>query len=1201
MQTPIVREFRDDILNKNPENQVRQEPFKLDVTPGPEGRVIVPRHSPFFINSLKLYFKNGQEMTDEHWEIYRIMPGLTNLAAQGVACMIRLKDPSITEGLIDYDVVGEFTLFDTSMMSLVIGAVEDDRMIDWNNLHNKPIVFPPKLHPHSLLWDIVAFQDTIDFLNLLSDFSNSRGTPIIQIKIERYFANFNTYLALYRKQLEGFINNHINAYNSHGAKASQVNLGNVDNYATAQTMAELMSGRTDLHLTVQGLKTILELTSFDSDEFLTKDTLPLSQFGNTNFIPPSIDGSFEGLGGQLETAAITLESDGSIVFLENRFDGRVDGLYYSVMQTPYAADATEKLTRSFSAYRYTHQRIEADGARVNRICQGSGDECILMMDNQKNYWYIGLTNGSLDPAKHVLSRIDMSGLLADLPQGAQLKYYARYINVFLMGDWVYLSLAFSPSMGPLGSDAGNIADIRYRSFWKVPKASVAAQVPVTAVRQNLSFVDGDGVQRNNNTYWRICTPVNDPNYPQGYPYFTKYYHTFVQRNGVNGADFQTSGLYRSQQTFVAPHPTKPGIYVIKFYGAFWARYVVAGVASAYQTQLEMTYEIDPNTGVMTLLHKTPVLTLDFTNLPIWDPANMNHAVYAYDAQGAAVLPDGTIISSYAVYQSFPRGVFMYRPRNFKNRYDVISRRWRDQLGTVETIGIQFESVVSPIKSGVRGRAYMLGNGGDFYVAGYGDPGNRQKFYYRASPGKLAQRSDVTNIFYNDVRCRALSNKVTEVRNHPQTGGACVTVPSAQLDAYGIDVGDNSFCVGIQKKYLQLDGNSPEWTDPAEDDAIKLVADYTTRIAADGLMEIVPTATITYPAAIVNLLKREVTNIAEMLASPKVIVSICDPNGRLTNRFGWLPVLVQVTWARTSDVGRQHTFMSITPTYSGGTDKTVTGFTVLDKIHGDWPNYAATVTSTYWDATPAGSENTTSHGPMRCGYHVNGNEIRGYFDTGIVASAPGDGCSVAAEFYYANKTTRRWNNPGVEGGTFLSITGNSGSGRHRAVAPDLGVVEAIPHAVAAGGAATLFRRTDGTGYTALLGSVYPEIGWVIFFKEPIKAVFNGKGYILPNGTVDLRDIDPAPANKTFYIYAVLNDGVPVYEITTEKRLESPFQVWVGTAVTNNLQILTIERFNVFTINGSRISEIKRGNSIPASSGLVNVEGQIPWLRSNEMLP
>jgi hypothetical protein len=107
--------------------------------------------------------------------------------------------------------------------------------------------------------------------------------------------------------------------------------------------------------------------------------------------------------------------------------------------------------------------------------------------------------------------------------------------------------------------------------------------------------------------------------------------------------------------------------------------------------------------------------------------------------------------------------------------------------------------------------------------------------------------------------------------------------------------------------------------------------------------------------------------------------------------------------------------------------------------------------------------------------------------------------------------------------------------------------------------------------------------------------------LPAGTVDLRDIDPAPANKTFYIYALLKDGIPTYEIAQEKRLETSFQAWVGTVVTNNLQILTIERFNVSILNGNRISELKRGNAIPAASGLANSEGQLPWLTNAELLP
>lgn len=1211
MQFPIVREYQTDVKNTNPDNEVRNEPFSVDE--GVWTRVIVPKHSPFFVESLKLYFPNGQPMNPgEHYRIFKLMPLLTDTVGHPVSCTIELLDETITEGLIDYDVVGEFSLFDTSLMSMIMAVEKDDRPVWWENLHGKPVVFPPILHKHSLLYDIVAFQDLIDLMDSVAAALDKQGLPLIQIRIKHYMDLLTHYLNMYKGMLLKYLQTHMATHNHHGLKAVQVALEKVDNFPTATSTADLRSNRRDMHLTVRGLKTIVDQTGFDAKEFIADGTLPITQFGNTNFIPPSIDGSFEGLGGQLETAGISMESDGSIVFLQNRFDGRVDGLYYSVMQTPFDPVLNNLLNMSYTSYRYQHQRIEADNARVNRIAQGSGDECIFMCDTRKKFWYIGSTHGSLDPAKHVLSRVNMTPLLADLPAGADIVYYMRYMNVFLMGNWIFISLAHGNWTVPDNSDAGNTGDIRYRSFWRVPLASVEAQLPVTPTRLNLSFIDGDGVQVNNATKWRICTPVNDPNYPQGYPYFLKYYWNFKQRNGIDG-NMQTTGLYRSQQTFVAPHPTKAGIYVIKLLGAFWCRFVAPGINNAFQNPLEMTYEINPETGVMTLLHQTPkgTGTIDLSTQPPQDPANLNHMLFAYDAQGAAVLDDGTIVSSYSVYQSFPRGVFLYRPRDFKTKYNVVSRLWNNQLGAVEAIGIKYENILSPIKSGVRTRGFLLGNASDFYNAATGIGDNSQLLYWRGSAGKLIQRSDITNLLFNDVRARPLKNDVRLVRGDPRVGGAFVTVPSAQLDANGMDLAENTFCVNSQKFMLPLTNQAPEWPIASENDGVMLISDHTTRINAAGELEVVPTASIYYPASIIAQLKQQVDEPAFIGSAPKVVVTICDPTGKLTNKFGWLPVLVHISWGKPGTVDRHQTFLSITPTYSGGANRTVTGFTVLDKMHAVWPDYASGLTPTSWDAFLQGAENTTSHGPMRCGYHVNGNEIRGYFDSGVTCNAVGDAVQVQAEFLYTDKNTRRWSNQAQVNGTYLIIQGNSYSGGHRSCVPDHGVVVAIPHALSGGGAATIFAKSDGTNsyggadqaglWKAILGHVYPEVGWIVFFKEPIKVVFNGKMYTLPAGTIDLRDIDTAPSNKTFYIYALLKDGKPTYEIAQEKRLETSFQAWVGTVVTNNLQILTIERFNVSILNGNRISELKRGNAIPAASGLANTEGQIPWLTNAELLP
>lgn len=509
MQIPIVREFRDDILNKNPENRVRGEPFLIEEE-GEWSRIIVPRHAPFFIKSLKLYFKNGQPMTAEHYEIYAIMPGLTSLAAQGVGCLIRLKKPEITEGILDYDVPGEFSLFDTTMMNLVMAGVNDDRMIDWNNLKNKPLVFPPKLHRHSLLYDIMAFQDTINLLNSITGMMEKNGRPLIQVKIQHYFDLFNHYLGLYKGMLQGFTRDHINSYNSHGLTAAQVHLENVDNFATATTMPEIMSGRDDFHLTIDGLRTIVEQTGFDSKEFLGKNSLPVSQYGNSHFIPPSVDGSFEGLGGISETAGITMESDGTVVFLANRMDGRISGLYYSTFDKLWGP-ATD--TMEYTSYRYTHQKIEQDGATVDRIAQGSGNEVILVGNNQTNHYYIGLTNGTLDPTKHVYSRLNIAPILNLIDPNdsaaARLllenRYFAR-INVAYFGDWIYVFFAHdfkSPGVHELPL----LDDCRYRHVYRVSAADVAAQLDTTLQVQTVSFQDIKGVQYTNAPFWRWCTPT----------------------------------------------------------------------------------------------------------------------------------------------------------------------------------------------------------------------------------------------------------------------------------------------------------------------------------------------------------------------------------------------------------------------------------------------------------------------------------------------------------------------------------------------------------------------------------------------------------------------------------------------------------------------------------------------------------------------
>lgn len=1187
MQTPIVREFRDDILNKNIENQVRGEPFTTE-TPGLYTRIIVPVHSPFFIKSLKLYFKNGEPMTEEHWEIFKIMPGLTALAAQGVACMIRLKDPAIVEGLLDYDVVGEFTLFDTAMMNLVTSTTEDDRMIDFFNLKDRPLVFPPTLHPHSLLYDIMAFQDTIHLLDSLSEYSRFLGTPLIETKISQYFSNFNHYLALYKTQLMKFLADHKNTYNEHGIKAIQVGLEKVDNFETAVEPIDLLSGRKDMHLTVQGLATIVNQTGFDSGEYLAKGTLPISQFGNANFIPPSIDGSFEGFGGITETAAMCLEDDGSITFLWNRMDGRVTGLYYSVMTN--AEDYTKTLL-TYTGFKYEHPRFNVDGASVDRIAQGSGDEVILVGDSTKNLYYLGVTNGSLDPAKHVYSKVDLQPIVAAIFSiDVTPKYLFPFLSIALMGEWIYL-IQSSTAGTPVPAGIGN--PMNHKHFFRVRLADVQATIDVTPVKQNVSFINADGQQFTNSPFYRWYEQVLTADKTQT----LKCLLTFNQpTNGV-------IGNYRSLPVWVAEDPSRKGIFAMKFLSAYYASQAQNGINQQLNLVPEINYDFDPNTGVMTLKSKTAIPPMVNWGRPdFYDPAYVQNIspfyglVFTYAGQGSNVLADGRIVASGARgFSGFPRLGIQLQVVNAKSKYATVSKFFGRGFEELTMYGLWDEVISSPLESSINVRAMQYRPGGEFYIAAGKNVLSDLYLYWKDISGKFAYRPEVTNLYVPNIVSRPLTQAIRRVDCLPGIGGVTVSVPSSQLDAYGIEVGESMFCMSAQKKDYRYTDKGTGWTSPVGDNDILLISDFNRRVEQNGQVTIVPTKEILYSAAIVEQLKNQVEFPAIKNQARSCIVTVSDPTFSSLARFGWLPVTVVITYVNaegTPDRDDMYsTCMTISPTYTDDANgrKLVTGFTLLDKYHFTVKGGAIDQIRIFngMGASPESPQSTL--GPMRTYYYLNGNSLKVHVNSGVIGNSTGDSYTTNHNFTYNDRSTQRWSSSAPQN--------NSSSGGGVFITPDNGIATMYDWTATTGGAGTI---VNGAVNKPLVGSVYPEVGWAIFFKSDIRVAFNGKEYTLPAGIIDLRDIDPSPGNKVFYIYALLKNDIPIYEVTQEKRLENPFTVWVGKITTNTSQIITIERFNVFTINGSRISEIKRGNSIPATSGLVNAEGQIPWLRSDEML-
>lgn len=1166
MHFPIVQQYKTDILNENPENEIKKEPKEIPVNTG--NWVIVPRHAPFFVNSLVLYSKNGARLIpDKDYKIFRLMSRLTAECGQPVACFIEITNKDLDMVLTDYDTLGEFSLIDNTFLQLVAAAVNDDRPVWWDNLDNKPTVFPPTLHQHSLLTDITSFQDTIDLLNDLIRAIKVKGVTESEIQLQHYIDLVRHYMGVYGGMLSRFLSDHKGSYNEHGLTIDQVGLPNADNFGTVYG-SDVLQPLTDKHITPTGLKTIIEAYGFNSSEFLEANVLPISRYGNTNFIPPAIDGSYEALGGTYEACGICLETDGTLVYIANRFDGRIRGLYY----TTVIDWETAEYKSSFTAARYTHPFFVQHNSVVDRIAAGSGNEVILVAASNTARAYIGKTNGTFDPAKHTYSAFNLGPALATIhgTSNTDVSSYIARMSIARMGEWVYIFYAHNAISNGVGGP-GRLGNC-YRSIFRFRYDDINGDT-VTPTLVNTSYRDLDGVQWNNVDRWRWCTPIS-----ANANSLSRYIHTFSPPVSV------WAGAYRTQETLVVPHRDKPGIFVIKFRSWYWVGTDITGA----DVSIEATYEFNPANNVFTFLHGTEptvVNTNGVFELPWSRQSNASRYFLAYfDSQGALILPNGMMTCLMALdFNGYPRAIsFERHPKNrsaFETITDVLYKRGSPVLHDFP------EPIRSPVASSSNPCCFLFDKEGSYYIAGSQENANKTGLFFKKVSGRFQQRPGVTNLVYPNLLSQPLTFDIRKVNLPSLIGGSWCSTSTAELATYGVDVGDMSFCCAAQNKSVSLRavGNAAPingLSNVDHGDDIKLISRFNRVIQPDGSINIVPTEEITYPKAIIDSLKQQVPNQAIMNASSAVNVVISDPNGKLTDTFGWLPVIATIQYYG----GRAlyATSFVLAPTYvTTGNQKRVTGVSVRAINHGVLAQQATDGNSYFNDRL------IDPH--TRCLYYKTGNSVRALLVTGITTSVIGNsvGSTIDTTHTVSSQTSS------------IAGLGSYALGENLVdIAPNAGILRGVRQGSSTGGAGTIYPSAQGN---FLLGSLYPETGWIIFFINRQEVVFSAKQYILPAGTIDLRDIDPSPANKTFYIYARLMDGEANYVVTQEKLMESAYNLWIGTVKTNLQQIQTIERFNVFTVNGHRVSETKRGNSIPASSGVLRTEGQLPWLKRSELLP
>lgn len=115
------------------------------------------------------------------------------------------------------------------------------------------------------------------------------------------------------------------------------------------------------------------------------------------------------------------------------------------------------------------------------------------------------------------------------------------------------------------------------------------------------------------------------------------------------------------------------------------------------------------------------------------------------------------------------------------------------------------------------------------------------------------------------------------------------------------------------------------------------------------------------------------------------------------------------------------------------------------------------------------------------------------------------------------------------------------------------------------------------------------GFNVYFTQEVPALINGSYYKIAPTSIDLKTVDPSPANKTFYIYVYVLENFCQYVISTSKLSEELNRIYIGTIVTGPNSITSIQSEKVTRFLTYRVSTTKRGSAIPASTGVPSGTG------------
>lgn len=166
--TNIIK-YPEDLTGLAPTNLVQGEEILL---PRINNRGFSPKAGPFYADSLKVWHKATGKLLKPgvDYQILVMHSKATKESGKLVCSLVYVSNPEYSEGFIyDYQVVGG-DRFSTNYeaIQLMIDQLQlDGRSIIWDNILDKPVLFPPAPHLHDVA-DWFGMEQVVDAINALT-------------------------------------------------------------------------------------------------------------------------------------------------------------------------------------------------------------------------------------------------------------------------------------------------------------------------------------------------------------------------------------------------------------------------------------------------------------------------------------------------------------------------------------------------------------------------------------------------------------------------------------------------------------------------------------------------------------------------------------------------------------------------------------------------------------------------------------------------------------------------------------------------------------------------------------------------------------------------------------------------------------------------------------------------------------------------